>query len=388
MLPKFSKHLLLVMSVFALVDFSQSPVRAGPAEDEAAKLCDQLAAAIADKTKPAGVPGVKGGDIDGPAADAACEKAAAAFPDNVRIQFQYGRALVAADQLPNKAFELYTKAANGGHILAMNNLGYAYENSIGTKKDLTEALKWYQKAADLGFAVSQRNVGVFYRDGKGIVSNAKVAAMWFTKASEQGDANAKLELGILYDEGNGVPQDYVKAVQLYKEAVEGGETLAYSNLGWAYDRGIGGLPVDHVKANEIYLQGAAKGDNNSMNNYAESLVTGEGVAKDTKAGMEWMNNTYDAGSSRAAYNLGQYYSKGEIVSRDIEKSVGYYITSLERNADDSRALFIGKGGEGVPADVINLMQDKLLKRGGVFEKHDGSFGKGGVEYMEQVLNGG
>jgi hypothetical protein len=34
------------------------------------------------------------------------------------------------------------------------------------------------------------------------------------------------------------------------------------------------------------------------------------------------------------------------------------------------------------------MQDKLLKRGGVFEKHDGSFGKGGVEYMEQVLNGG
>jgi TPR repeat protein len=388
MLPTFSKHLIWIMTVFALVDFNLNIAWAGPAEDEAVKLCDQLAAAIPDKTKPAGVPGVKGGDIDGPAAVAACEKAATAFPDNMRLQFQYGRALIAADQMPNKVFELYTKAATGGHIIAMNNLGYVYENAIGTPKDHTAALKWYQKAAELGFSVAQRNTGLFYQNGKGIPKDGKTAEMWFNKAAAQGDASAKLQLGLLYDEGNGVPQDYAKAVAFYKQALEGGDPQAYSNMGWAYDRGIGGLPVDHVKANEFYLEGSAKGDSNSMNNYAESLVTGEGVAKDTKAGMEWMNKAFDAGSSRAAYNLGQYYSKGEIVMRDIEKSADYYITSLERNADDSRALFIGKGGEGVPADVINLMQDKLLKRGGVFEKHDGSFGKGGEEYMEQVLNGG
>ena len=125
MLRTFSKYLLLVMAVFTLFNFNPNPIWAGPAEDEAVKLCDTLAAAISDKTKPVGVPGVKGGDIDGPAAVAACEKAAAAFPDNMRILFQYGRALVAADQLPNKTFELYTKAAIGGHIVAMNNLGYA-----------------------------------------------------------------------------------------------------------------------------------------------------------------------------------------------------------------------------------------------------------------------
>lgn len=381
-------RLLLLTTSFAFYQLCGSPAWAGPAEDEAVKLCDKLAAAKADKTKPADVVGVSGSEIDGPAAVPPCEKAAAAFPDNMRLQFQYGRALAFANLSPGKVLDLYSKAATGGHIVAMNNLGYAYETGAGTPKDFAEAFKWYQKAADLGLAVSQRNLGLAFVNGRGVAKDAKAAVLWFEKASAQGDAGAKMQLGLLYDNGDDVAQDYAKAVQLYKDAVAGGETRAYSNLGWAYDRGIGGLPVDHVKANEIYLQGAAKGDDNSMNNYAESLVTGEGVAKDTKAGMEWMNKAYEAGSSRAAYNLGQYYDKGEIVTRDTEKSAAYYVDSLERNADDSRALFIAKGGEGVAADVINLMQDKLLKRGGSFEKHDGSFGKGAVEYIEAVLNGG
>ncbi len=377
---------LFACAVFISLPLSRSI--ADPTEDAAAKLCDNLAASIPDKTKPAGVPGVSAGAIDGPKAVEACEKAAAAFPNNLRIQFQYGRALVAAERSPDKVFALYTKAANGGHVVAMNNLGYVYEKGAGTPKDIQQAVKWYKKAADHGLAVAQRNIGLSFLNGTGLQKDGKAAVVWFTKAANQGDANSMNQLGILYDNGKDVPQDYVKAVKFYQAALAGGEVDAFSNVGWAYDRGIGGLPLDHVKANEIYLRGAAKGDGNSMNNYAESLITGEGIAKDITAGMEWMNKAFAAESSRAAYNLGWYYFEGKNVPRDIDKSVDYLIKALERNSDDVRVALIDKGGKDIPADVADLMQDKLLKRGGVFEKHDGTFGKGAVQYMEEILNGG
>ena len=65
---------LFACAVFISLPLSRSI--ADPTEDAAAKLCDNLAASIPDKTKPAGVPGVSAGAIDGPKAVEACEKAA------------------------------------------------------------------------------------------------------------------------------------------------------------------------------------------------------------------------------------------------------------------------------------------------------------------------
>lgn len=48
------------------------------------------------------------------------------------------------------AFAMYKKAAEQGHSKAQYKLGYCYQYSQGTKRDMVEAQKWYEKAADQG----------------------------------------------------------------------------------------------------------------------------------------------------------------------------------------------------------------------------------------------
>ncbi|RIA89918.1 hypothetical protein C1645_179520 [Glomus cerebriforme] len=49
-----------------------------------------------------------------------------------------------------KAFKLYKKAADLGHLCGMNNLGYFYKEGIGTEINLQKAFGLYQKSAYLG----------------------------------------------------------------------------------------------------------------------------------------------------------------------------------------------------------------------------------------------
>src|SRR5436305_8862756 len=47
-----------------------------------------------------------------------------------------------------KAFELYQQAANLGHAVGTNNLGYCYQKGIGTDIDEQKAFELYHKAAN------------------------------------------------------------------------------------------------------------------------------------------------------------------------------------------------------------------------------------------------
>jgi len=49
------------------------------------------------------------------------------------------------------AVRLFRLAANQGHAAAQYNLGWLYENGLGTVKDVGEARRWYKLAADQGF---------------------------------------------------------------------------------------------------------------------------------------------------------------------------------------------------------------------------------------------
>ena len=47
-----------------------------------------------------------------------------------------------------KSFYWYQKAAENGHIHALNNLAVCYDYGEGTEKNLKKAFYWYQKAAE------------------------------------------------------------------------------------------------------------------------------------------------------------------------------------------------------------------------------------------------
>jgi len=192
--------------------------------------CDSLAASPFDTERPSGVLGIKSSELDKNAALDACKLAAAQFPDNPRMQFEYGRVLELngdydeamksygkavnqdyAAALSNVAglyqngngviknseiaISLYSKAAARGNPAAQYNLGLIYQHGLNGQKDEAAAFRWYEMAATQGFAPGQFALGKMYLDGKGGVKADKdQAAVWFNKAADQGLEQAKAAL--------------------------------------------------------------------------------------------------------------------------------------------------------------------------------------------------
>lgn len=118
------------------------------------------------------------------------------------------------------AFSWLKKSAEADYGLAQYELGYFYENGIGTVTDDMQAAKWYQEAAEKGLASAQNNLAMMYYKGKGVEQSYELAATWARKSSEKGDAVAQFNLGEFYEDGKGVEQDLKQAFYWYKKAAE------------------------------------------------------------------------------------------------------------------------------------------------------------------------
>ena len=105
--------------------------------------------------------------------------------------YRYG---FGTDQYHNKRFEFYTKSAEQGNSLAMNNVGYCYYNGEGCDQNFTKAFEWHEKSANLGYSNAMYNVGACYEDGEGVIKDLNKAKEWYTKAAAQGDADAQERL--------------------------------------------------------------------------------------------------------------------------------------------------------------------------------------------------
>ena len=80
----------------------------------------------------------------------------------------------------------YRKAADQGNAIAENFVGLSYENGLGVKKDLSEAMRWYRKAADQGNAEAENSIGYLYAHGLSVEQSLFEAMKWYRKAADQG----------------------------------------------------------------------------------------------------------------------------------------------------------------------------------------------------------
>ena len=89
-------------------------------------------------------------------------------PDQQRGQLlgEAGAAMLAKNY--GTAKKDYLEAAQAGDPVAMNGMGWLYENGLGVEKDGAKAMSWYQKAADAGYARAMDNVGWLYQHGDSI----------------------------------------------------------------------------------------------------------------------------------------------------------------------------------------------------------------------------
>ena len=149
------------------------------------------------------------------APDQALQLASLADEGNVRAMIGLGyMSLSAGDKArfkPEKAFELFSQAAEKGDPEAMFELGKLYEKGIGTEQDVARALALYQKAADLGFADAINDLGFLYYQGAiGQKPDKRKAVELFLKAADLRHPQAMYNVAALIDDGivpGKTPQD-------------------------------------------------------------------------------------------------------------------------------------------------------------------------------------
>lgn len=124
--------------------------------------------------------------------------------------------------------------AEQGDAWAQLNLGAAYDNGMGTKRDVDKAIYWYQKAAKQGLAEAQFNLAHILVDED---ISATAAAEWMAKAAAQGMPDAEYLMGVIYTEGIGVAPDEGEARRWLKRAIDHGNGDAPGYLKEHYSGG-------------------------------------------------------------------------------------------------------------------------------------------------------
>ena len=104
-------------------------------------------------------------------------------------------------------------------------------------QDRTRAAFYYKKAAELGHIQAMNNIGVAYADGDGIPHNDRLAMQWFEQSAKLTNSEAMYNLALGYHFSN--RKDPAKALPWVKQAAEAKYRPAYMLIGWMTTTGTG-----------------------------------------------------------------------------------------------------------------------------------------------------
>ncbi len=213
------------------------------------------------------------------------------------------------------ALKYYLQAAEGGLSPAMVAVGNIYLEGEAVAKDDAEALDWFKKAAALGNPVAMNNIGYIYEQR----DDNELAVKWYTKAAKNGDTVALRNLAFTYAKIG----ELDKAVTNYKKAIERGDVEAMNDLGDLYFEN-----EDYEEAEDYYMQAAKLGHVEAMVNLGQMLIYGEDFLGDS---YYWLKKAFDKGHEYAPMLLGELFEE----HRKYRKAARWYKRAVDFGISDA-----------------------------------------------------
>jgi len=136
----------------------------------------------------------------------------------------------------NKAFNLYTLAAENGNLQAMNNLCNMYLYGEGVEKNLPLAFQLCSEPARAGNSSSMVMLAEIVQNIKvGPLSNDKkladeTAFKFYKMAAERDHIHGQYMLGQFYEQGRGTPIQIQQAIEWYQKAAQRNHKGAVKSL--------------------------------------------------------------------------------------------------------------------------------------------------------------
>lgn len=222
------------------------------------------------------------------------------------------------------AFNCFLKAAQAGHVNALNSIGSMYHIGQGCLVDYAESLKYLHEAARRGCSAASYNIGMLHLEGTGGCRKDWVEALqYFEQAVEQdpnhiealhnaatchmhgttcgnpnmekafeymqraatlGDADSLLKLSVMYMHGHGCTVNPEAAFNCVRQAADQGNVDALNSLGQMYMDGYG-CEESYVDGFNSFLKAAKAGDLSALAATGLMYCSGEGCAQDMNKGV-------------------------------------------------------------------------------------------------------
>lgn len=316
--------------------------------------CDMLTAHESNYDNPFGVDTVNFDSIVPDLAIPACEAALEAFPENLRMRYQLGRAFLAGAKY-DQNFSLWSQAADAGYAEAQFGLGLMYKLGVGVVgQDLEAALQLYKQAAEQGHSGAQNNLGLMYRNGDGVAKDLQAAAHWYRIAAALGNKEAQNNLESLMqdDAFSALNQGQSENGSLEFKDCDGNNLtgcnaagLHYFNRSWE--------TTDQTIATHFFLKACDAGDAEGCYNAGQQFHNGRGAEADNGRTVQLFMKACDGGHADACYLAGRKHFIGDGVEENKLRATRLFAEACEYNssAGCNGAAYNYLHGYGVEIDV-------------------------------------
>ncbi len=285
-------------------------------------------------------------------------------------------------------------AAKQGHPRAQFFTGVIYRSGLGVPVDNAKALHWFRLAATWG----DRDAQSAYRELKDREMTRQFAGL--IQQAQSGDAEARYHLGKIYLTGSdGADKDVQQALHWLQLAATDNHVASQYELGLLYKTGTAEFPKDLAQARKWlqlardngsqdalvllkdiareqqpaslstrermqqlvtgvpFLDQARQGDADAQYRLGLMYVHGEGVDRNSIAGLDWLRKAAAQNHLDAQIELAQLLMRGVDVDKDYDEAAQWYQRAAQAGNPDAQYMLANLYRSG-----IGVSQDPKLAR--------------------------
>lgn len=221
----------------------------------------------------------------------------------------------------------------GPEAQALYEQGLRHQTGQGAPLDRARALQLFGAAAAQGHAAASHALSRHHRGLDGGTVDPQQARVHAERAARLGHVPAQLELGFAHFNGSdGIAKDLAVAHRWFSAAAAQGSVAAQCMLGDFYKSGLGGVRQDAAKALHWYRRTAVTEHPCALKSQFElyqAYASGQGVRRDLRQAMDWLQKSAEGGNPRAQQALSRAYRDGRGVERDAAMEKRWWRLSRE-----------------------------------------------------------
>ncbi len=194
-----------------------------------------------------------------------------------------------------------------------------------------------------------------YNQGTGVPLDKTLAVSLRETAYQAGSQTAGYYLATTYAQGDLGFRNDEKARGIFEKLAASGHPRSLNWTGVLYETGRGGLSRDYAKANRSYRDAAALGDVTAMRNLHAMYRYGNGVQKDLKEALMWLQRAVDENNPEAIRIMGKLLAFGEEgTTADPVRGASLLRQAALKNDGQAQELLgqLYEEGKGVPRDPV------------------------------------